>query len=453
MWSYEEIGNVVCYEEDSPDDTTRDYHERSGDNPNSGTEQESLDGSEEKTVGAPKRREDLVQVYFRSMGNTTLLTREDETTLAQRVESGKQRINDIVMTMPLFKKLQADLSGKNDGGNDQENHGASDDLIYHCIVRLENLLKNVETSERTLARNGSRKLINASIPLKKGKGHDSVKHGISYRALDALYNKVKTETGLNVQDFKRQCRLIIQSRKDVLQAKHELITRNLRLVISIAKHYCGKGLPLNDLIQEGNIGLIRAAGKFKHEKGFKFSTYAVWWIRQAITRALIDQTKTIRVPVHIMDMYKKVMKVSSELAHAMGREPDHEEIAKTMSMSLEKIKEVLNAVPKTVALQAPISQDTDECLEYFIKDNSSPSQYMVLEKSEACRKINAALKTLHPKERQVIRMRFGIGVSRDHTLEEVGRHLSLTRERVRQIEVKALSKLRTKEKLMELCAR
>lgn len=451
MWSYDEISSTVCYEEDSPDQSAKDYYQYSGEGPRPASERDPSDGSEEKAVGAPKRRDDLVQVYFRSMGNSELLTRNDEATLAQRLAGGRERINDLITIMPLYKRFQAVVRKKNNREEEQENYLASEDLISQCIIMLESLLKDVEALERKIARNGSRRLIKHSSSTQKGKVGNYAKLSREDHELSDLRKRIKSETGLNIENFKEQCRIIARSRKDVLQAKHELIIHNLRLVISIAKHYGGKGLPLNDLIQEGNIGLMRAAGKFKHEKGFKFSTYAVWWIRQAITRALIDQTKTIRVPVHIMDMYKKVMKVSSELALKTGREPGYDDIAGTMGLPVEKIKEICNAVPKTVALHAPISQNTEESLEYFIKDSTSPSQDTTLERNEASRKINAALKTLHPKERQVIRMRFGIGVARDYTLEEVGKHLSLTRERVRQIEVKALSKLRTKERLLELC--
>lgn len=449
MWTYDEISTAVCYEDDTSELPGKDQYLYSGEDTRPASERFPYDESEEKSVGAPKRRDDLVQVYFRSMGNSELLTRDDEATLAQRLANGRERIHDLITIMPLYKRLNTDLRKRN--CREDEEQLASEDLISHCISVLESLYRNVETLERKIARNGSRKGIKRTSCSQKGKSDSNGRQRTVYQELYNLRKQIKTATGLNSDNFKKQCRIISRSRKDVLQAKHELITHNLRLVISIAKHYSGKGLPLNDLIQEGNIGLMRAAGKFKHEKGFKFSTYAVWWIRQAITRALIDQTKTIRVPVHIMDMYKKVMKVSSELALQTGREPGYDEIAKTMGLPVKKIKEICNAVPKTVALHAPISQNTEESLEYFIKDSTSPSQDTTLERNEASRKINAALKTLHPKERQVIRMRFGIGVARDYTLEEVGKHLSLTRERVRQIEVKALSKLRTKERLLELC--
>lgn len=220
-----------------------------------------------------------------------------------------------------------------------------------------------------------------------------------------------------------------------------LFDERLRLVVNIAKNYVGRGLSLLDLIQEGNIGLMKAVDKFKYEKGFKFSTYATWWIRQAITRALIDQTKTIRVPVHMVELYNKVSRAARELTQELGREPGNEEIGKKIGASEKKVEEVFRAVQDPVALQTPVG-DEETLLEDFIKDENSLSPYAETEKSEMTSQIILLLKTLNPHEERVIRMRFGIGVDRDHTLEEVGRHLSLTRERVRQIEAKALRKLK-----------
>jgi RNA polymerase primary sigma factor len=227
----------------------------------------------------------------------------------------------------------------------------------------------------------------------------------------------------------------------VSEAKNELITCNLRLVINIAKHYIGRGLSLLDLIQEGNIGLMRATDKFDYRRGFKFSTYATWWIRQGLTRALTDQTKTIRVPVHMMEFYGKVTKASRELTHQLGREPGKEELAKRLEVSTEKIVAVLRAVQDPIALQTPLG-DEGSTVEEFISDKDSPSPYSNRESNDVTEHILRVLNTIAPREAEIIRMRFGIGFDKDCTLEEIGNHFSITRERVRQIEAKALRKLR-----------
>jgi RNA polymerase primary sigma factor len=227
----------------------------------------------------------------------------------------------------------------------------------------------------------------------------------------------------------------------IRKAKNELIMRNLRLVIKTAKYYIGKGLSLLDLIQEGNIGLMKAVDKFDYKKGFKFSTYATWWVRQGITRALMDQTKTIRIPVHVMDFYNKVSKTSRELIPQLGREPSKKEIAKELGVSTEKIEEVFMAIKNPVPLETPVGDD-DSQLQDFISDTDTLSPYDESEKKELTDNILMILHTLEPREEQIIRMRFGIGMDKDYTLEEIGEKLSITRERVRQVEAKAMRKLK-----------
>ena len=226
------------------------------------------------------------------------------------------------------------------------------------------------------------------------------------------------------------------------RARQRLIEKNLRLVVSIAKKYRGQGLPFEDLIQEGNIGLMKAVDKFEYKRGYKFSTYATWWIRQAITRAIADQARTIRIPVHMIETINKLIRTSRYLVQELGREPTPEEIAERMELPLDKVRKVLKIAKEPISLETPIGEEEDSHLGDFIEDKSviSPSDAVIsMNLAEQTRKV---LATLTPRDEKVLRMRFGIGMNTDHTLEEVGQQFSVTRERIRQIEAKALRKLR-----------
>jgi len=382
---------------------------------------------EENTPGEQscgEKGESLVQKYFNSMGDIRVLTKEQETAIGKKLADGKKCIREIVESLPLYGQVESRLKGP------CEDRAA--EALEVCLEILEGLMEGKERPDKVAA---------------EGEGDKA--HRALIREFRNECGSVNSKVKTDIRELRAKWAMIISARAEVAEAKNELITRNLRLVINVAKHYVGRGLPLLDLVQEGNIGLMKAVDRFKYEMGFKFSTYATWWIKQAISRSLIDQSKTIRVPVHIMEFYNRVSKATAELMRELGREPGTKEIAKKLGISSRKVEEVRKAMQTPVALQTPVG-DEDSELEDFIGDTSTPSPDVDVERREISRHLLKILKTLSHREERVIRMRFGIGVDRDHTLEEVGRRLSITRERVRQIEVQAMRKLKHPSRLRTL---